>query len=387
MKLGMSDSVAIAIGYMAYLILLIGVCASKNYKITKVWYFFALLFVLSLANMAYHLVPNKSLDVYRLLKVVDEMRSSQRSALSLILEGAGDQYGGLITFNLLCYIVSIIGNQWLPTISVLVTGSLLLYVIVTFLMSKEYPCIALLPAICMTFMGLQVHYIFSGIRNGMAVSMTVFALYQMYRYNRVIISSVIIYAFAIMMHPVVVIVAPVLCIAVYGKYQKIYRMIALLAIPIIFAVAQVLTTIPNTLLQYIGNRTYYYENHNYAADRPEMIANIAMFFAIGLGYWWLHRENCFERQSTTEAAYTNFYYLMGFVMVGCVMKRDFINRIGYVMGILSVPLLCQIFWGIKKNKLTQNVKVIRGALALSIVACCGKVFYDTLYVLTRWSFE
>ena len=383
----MSDSVAIAIGYIAYLILLIGVCASKNYKITKVWYLFALLFVLSLANMAYHLVPNKSLDVYRLLNVVDEMRSSQRSALSLILEGAGDQYGGLITFNLLCYVVSIIGNQWLPTISVLVTGSLLLYVIVTFLMSKEYPCIALLPAICMTFMGLQVHYIFSGIRNGMAVSMTVFALYQMYRYNRVIISSVIIYAFAIMMHPVVVIVAPVLCIAVYGKYQKIYRMIALLAIPIIFAVAQVLTTIPNTLLQYIGNRTYYYENHNYAADRPEMIANIAMFFAIGLGYWWLHRENCFERQSTTEAAYTNFYYLMGFVMVGCVMKRDFINRIGYVMGILSVPLLCQIFWGIKKNKLTQNVKVIRGALALSIVACCGKVFYDTLYVLTRWSFE
>ena len=77
----MSDSVAIAIGYIAYLILLIGVCASKNYKITKVWYLFVLLFVLSLANMAYNLVPNKSLDVYRLLKVVDEMRSSQRSAL------------------------------------------------------------------------------------------------------------------------------------------------------------------------------------------------------------------------------------------------------------------------------------------------------------------
>lgn len=382
----MSISVVMTICNLVFFTVFTMICASRKYKITKAWYVFSILLTICLASMAYNLEPNKRLDLYRLQLLVNKMRLSNESPLTLILEGVSNQYEGLVTFNILCYISSILGNQWMQTISVLITIPLLMYVILSFLRDEGYSCNAILPSICMTFMGLQLHYVFSGIRNAIAVALTVFALYRIYRYNRILFSSLVIYIFAIMMHPVVVIVAPVLVLAIYGKKQRLLRIIALFAIPIIFAVAKVFTTIPITLFQYIGNRVYYYEDHSYAADRPEMIANIAMFLAIGLSYWWFNKENSFGKLSNKEKVYVNFYYLLGFVMLGCVMKRDFINRIGYIMGILSVPLISKIFFGIKRHRSYSNTKIIWVALSFALLVCCGKVFYDTLWVLTKWTF-
>lgn len=382
----MSYSVVVAVSYTAYLVLLLTVSACKNYKVTRVWYVILFVWVLALANMAYHLIPHSRLDLYQLQKIVNDMRISDNSARDLILEGVGEGFDGLITFNILCYIVSLMGNRWLSTISVLITISLLMYVVVTYIISKNYTCKALLLAICVTFMGLQMHYIFSGVRNGIATAMTIFALYRMYRHKRILLSSIVLYIIAIMMHPVVLIVAPLLAIAIYGKYQKVFRIILLFAIPIIFGVAKIFINLPNTLLQYIGNRVYFYETHSFAADRPEMIANIAIFMAVGLGYWFLNYKNCFKKQSKVDTIYTNFYYLLGFTMVGCVMKRDFINRIGYLMGILSVPLMCKIFFDVKRQKRSADAKLIGFAMFFGLLACCAKVFYDTLWVMTKWTF-
>lgn len=382
----MSYSVVIAVSYTVYLVLFLGICACRNYKVTRVWYVILFVWVFVMANMAYHLIPNKRLDLYRLQQLAESMRFSDDSAWSLIIEGVGDKYEGLIAFNILCYIVAIMGNQWMSVISVLITISLLMYVIVSYLISKNYTCRALLVAIFVTFMGLQMQYIFSGVRNGIATSLTIFALYRMYRHKRMLLSSIIVYILAILMHPVVMVVAPMLAIASYGKHQKIFRIISLLAIPIIFAIAAIFTTIPNAFFQYVGNRVYHYENNNYAADRPEMIANIAIFLAVALSYWFLNRENCFKKQSRVDEVYTNLYYLLGFVMIGCAMKRDFINRIGYLMGILSVPLMCKNFFDVKRQKQSGNIKVILILLFLGLTACCSKVYYDTLWVMTKWMF-
>lgn len=382
----MSYSVVIAVSYTAYMLLLLCICACRNYKVTRVWYVFLFIWALVLANMAYHLIPNKRLDLYRLQQLAEGMRFSDSSMWTLLTEDLGENFKGLFTFNVLCYVVSIMGNQWMSTISVLITIPLLMYVVISYLISKNYTCRALLVAICVTFMGLQIHYIFSGIRNGIATAMTIFALYRMYRHKRILLSSIILYFFAIMMHPAVLVVAPVLAMATYGKNQNVFRVIALFAIPIIFAVARLFMTIPNSLIQYIGNRVYFYEDHSYAADRPEMIANIAIFLAVALSNWFLTRENCFRKQSKMETIYTNFYYLLGFAMIGCVMKRDFINRIGYLMGILSVPLICKIFFDVKRQKQSADTKLIGFAMFFGLLACCAKVFYDTLWVMTKWIF-
>ena len=115
-----------------------------------------------------------------------------------------------------------------------------------------------------------------------------------------------------------------------------------------------------------------------------MIANIMIFVAVGTLVWINRRRSRFDVRDDLETAYLNAYYILGFLMIGCSVHRDFALRIGYLMGIMAIPIVSRLYITEESHsfKLSPTTLVLTG----TILVCAGKVYYDTILVFSHWTF-
>lgn len=346
----------------------------------------AMLLALSIAVIAFRLKPGPGLDLYRLHQNVDAMRAAGGGLIHR-MGAVQSRYSGMLAFNLLCAMVSFFENNgWLSAVAVFGTFSMLLWVLLDFLKKEEYGSDALLPAVAIVFMGVQVQYAFSGVRNALAVAMTALGIYWLLYRRQRRAGAIVLLALAMTMHPIVLAVIPTAILS-GTKKQKVWRLAVLFALPIVFWLAdKVLAVLPIAAMRSLGERILFYTDRAYAYDRPEMIANFAMFAAIGGGYWLLERLGCLEAEQTGWKRYVDAYYLMGFAMIGCVFRRDFALRMGYLMGIAAVPLLCRILFRRVEGANEKLAGIVPILVRLGLAVCCAKVYYDTLVVMMQWQF-
>jgi len=74
------------------------------------------------------------------------------------------------------------------------------------------------------------------------------------------------------------------------------------------------------------------------------------------------------------------------MMIGCVIRRDFSLRIGYIMDIAAIPVFNKIMFRRQFSSKNQNDRIIPLIIAAGLIACCGKVFYDCWYTMSKWVF-
>ena len=115
-----------------------------------------------------------------------------------------------------------------------------------------------------------------------------------------------------------------------------------------------------------------------------MIANILIFAVVGLVVWVNRRRGKFDVQEGLETLYLNAYFILGFIMIGCSVHRDFALRIGYLMGIMAIPIVSRLYFADE----SQSYKLSPTAFVLSgtILVCAAKVFYDTIVGFSHWTF-
>lgn len=375
----------LALAYAVVFIVILSMGATRPIRITLGGYALAGLFALSLALLAYHLQPGSALDLYRLQKNIDEMRYAAVGPLERLSVGQ-ERFNGLISFQLMCWLISFLpDNGYLAFIAVLITFSMLLMVLINFLRREGYGSNALLPSIAVMFMGMQVQYVFSGVRNAMAVAMAVTGLYCVYYKRKHFIFAALMFAISVTMHPMTIVLLPVALFA-GRKRQLPWRIAALVALPIAFAVSEIIVKVPLAPLQALGGRVLFYSTRSYPYDRPEMIANFAVFIVVGGGYYLLRKADYLAPETSGERKYLNAYYLLGFAMLGCAAHRDFALRFGYIMGIASVPLLLKILFRLKNGSNEKIIKFVPLAVRLVLAVCCAKVYYDTWVVMSQWQF-
>lgn len=359
----------------------------KPFAVQRFWYVLGILFALGLAIWGFKLTPDSKLDLYRLNILVDEMRMSD-SLAGVLVANDQDIYGTLVFFRILCFLVSRTDtNSWLPFIAIFTTVSLVFYVLIDYLRSEHYSTRAILPSLAVIFMGMQMQYVFSGIRNALAIALTITALYLAFYKKRGYLLPLLLYMMAVTTHQMVFILLPTVLVCRVPKGQLLFRGLALCAIPIIFALASLVVQIPNAWVQSVGTRILYYTDREYIYDRPEMIANIAVFAVVGLAYWILRCSGYLPAETPGWKTYMNAYYFLGCVMVGCVVHRDFSLRIGYIMGIAAVPVLCRILFTRRSKNLSTNEKLVQCGIVLALLICCAKVYYDSWYVFSVWEFD
>lgn len=374
--------------YIAIFFLIILIGTIRSVKLTKVYYYLSMIFIVCVSYWAFCLVPTRGLDLFRLQQSVDWVSLNCNNLFDAVIKPE-DKYTGLLGLNILFYIVSRMGSsQWLQTIGVFSTFTILIIMLLDFARSKNYNSKAIIPAFAIVFMGMPIQYVFSGVRNAMAVSLVILSLYLLlYKKIKYKWISYILFLIGATIHPAVLMILPALAIS-FSKKQLVYRLLALLGIPIIFGTASLLQSLPNTFIQYIVNRVVFYQNVQYQYDRPEMIANIVVFILIGSGNWYFKKEGILDEdnESKTQKIYENIYYFMGFLMIGCSIHRDFTLRVGYMMGILGVPMLLKIIFKMNKYK-SSTVKFTELVMFVGILICEAKVYYDTYFVMSQFVFD
>ena len=316
------------------------------------------------------------------------MRNESQS-LTTALFTASDDYGGLYFFRFLCYLISKTGNNnWLTVASIVLTMGPLFIVLINYLRSEGYHTPAILISLMIAFMGMQMPYVFSGIRNTIAVASAITAIYLLFYKKKCYFLALALCCIAVSTHQMIFVLMPSVAVGFINKHQFKMRAIALCSMPIIFAVAEFMLRMPIDFLQQLAGRIAHYSDRAYGADRPEMIANILVFLAIALSHWLLGQEGVFANDTRLQKSYWNSYCFLGCMMIGCAVRRDFTLRIGYIMGIAAVPILCRIFYGMKcwrwKN---NNYKVLVLMLVCGIMICCAKVYYDCWFTMSKWDFS
>lgn len=369
---------------IAVFLLLLIAGTIKSIKVTRLFYTMAILTAMAVAVWGYSFIPNTGHDLYRLYLNINGMKWGGWEENVINNTGV---YSGLYAFNALCYLIAQFdNNQLLPCIAALVVFSIMLTILISYFRSEGYSTKALLLSAAMIFAGMQIQYVFSGIRNAIAVSLTILALYLFFYKEKHPILSVILYLVACTIHSMVLVLLPVVLLACLPP-QKVYRFIALFSIPMVFVFAAVFQSIPNTFLQYLGNRLLFYQTRSYMFDRPEMIANAVFFVLIGGGYWYLKKRSYVQPISEKHKRFENVYYLLGFVMLGSMVRRDFALRIGYIMGTLNIPMLCCLLKAkFPDNKHGRTLRRIWFLALIVIIICLLKVYYDTYYTMNKMVF-
>lgn len=377
----------IATSYLLFYILVVLVSANRRVSVSRKWYLLTGLAVLSIAVWAYSLEPHKKLDLYRLQLYVEQIQYMDASFIECIITGIGN-YKGLVSFNALCYVVGLLGNlRLLSFFSVLLTLTPILFIILDYIRTEKYDSRAYLMAVLITFMGMQLQYVFSGVRNGISVSFAVTAVYLKYRKKCKGIWPYLIYFISFTMHPISFVLLPVIIVSRF-RYQRVLRGVALFSLPMVFGIGRILAKLPLQLLNIVGERLSFYSTSAYIYDRPELIADISVFIVFSFSYWLMKKGGAFEKEASGFQRYLNSYYFLGFMMLGCSLHRDIALRIGYFMGISAIPIMCKTIFD-EHNSLypKRQFRQIRRIMVALILVCCAKVYYDTVFVMMQWNWS
>lgn len=374
----------LSISYILIFAILLILSLLRPIRLSKAWYILGFGFALALSVWGYSLIPGSNLDLYRHQEYIDLIRNTSANFPQTLL-AEDTRYAGLWGFQLLCFLIAQLPqNNWLSCFSVLITVSILIFLLIHYLRSKGHNSGPLAWGLLMVFAGLQPQYVFSGVRNGLAVAFSLLALYLICFSKKHYSLAIFLLILSATTHPAPLVLLPVLVLS-RQKGQPLWRFCALATVPLVFVLARFLTNTSFGYLRLLGERILFYANSSYAYDRPEMIANLILFTTTAFVYR-IHQKQGLLEESSFDLQYSSFYLLLGFVMVGCTVHRDFALRIGYMMGILSVPILCRIYCFPGQKSPNLSTKLIRAGHLLALTVCCAKVFYDTLTVIRQWQF-
>ena len=378
----------LSIFYMGIFVLILFAGSFKNIRVARIFYSLSIIFALCVGIWGFSLEPSVRLDLYRLHNYVRSLEFGAGSFFSKIWGAKGmlgvDSTEGMIGWNLLCYIVQGIGDvHWLSAIGSFLTFFNVLFIFVDYIRSEGLTSKTLGIGVLLAFMGLPIQYVLSGIRNALAVSLVMLSLYLFfYKKQSHILSILLILAAATIHTACLFAVVPIFFVR--SKRQIVWRAAGLFSMPLIFAVANALRSVSIPFLSVMFNRVLFYTNVEYQYDRPEMIANIVVFVSVAYVYWHHKRRGLIEEKSDLQTYYINAYYLLGSIMIGCSVHRDFTLRVGYIMGIAAFPVLSKILLCEHDNRTATYMNYV---LVLILLVCCGKVYYDMFAVISQWTFS
>lgn len=374
----------LSIAYILIFAILLILSFLRPIQLSKAWYVLGFGFALALSVWGYSLIPGSKLDLYRHQEYIDLIRNTSANFPETLL-AEDTRYAGLWGFQLLCFLTAQMPqNNWLSCFSVLITVSILISILIHYLRGRGHSSGALAWGLLMVFTGLQLQYVFSGVRNGLAVAFSLLALYLICFRKKHYPLAAFLLILSATTHPAPLVLLPVLLLS-RQKGQLLWRFCALASVPLVFSLASFLAGTASGYPRLISERILFYADSSYPYDRPEMIANLIIFVTTAFVYR-IHKKQGLLEESGFDLQYSNFYLLLGFVTVGCTVHRDFALRIGYMMGILSVPILCRIYCFPGKRLPNISTRLIRAGHLLALIVCGVKVYYDTLTVIRQWQF-
>ena len=231
---------------------------------------YAILLSFGLAFLAYHIVPDMDMDLYRYYLRMDQMAEIQ--TLDAIRQEINSFNSELIS-NYLMYIISKTGYYGLyPAISVAYTYSVCLYVLISISRKRKYNSFDVRIAIFVLFAWLSSDAVVSGIRYNMAFTTLLLAFYLEYSRCAKKIICLPLYFAAMLIHSSFIVFVLLRILLPFMERYRIIRYVAFM----IFATWSIYF---GSLADIVSDLSFY--NDGYLSEKLESYSEVHQSGRIG----------------------------------------------------------------------------------------------------------
>ena len=169
----------IMLGYLLAFLMLLIIGLIRPIRITGLYKGLAFLASVALAFWAYQLEAGRKLDLYRQFQSIEWVAGNSKNFIDAVLH-PNDAYTGLYGLNAFFYLTTKLGTvHWYPAVATFFTTFILSACLLDYLKMNGYTSKEYAYGLLLIYMGMPMLYVFSSVRNALAISIIIFALYQM----------------------------------------------------------------------------------------------------------------------------------------------------------------------------------------------------------------
>lgn len=308
-----------------------------------------ILFVVSLAIIAYNMVALPNWDLGRHYLLLDIIRDSNLNFMQFVFGGKkyydADGYSTLVAYNIYRYIIVRIfkNNAWFQTITTIIVYSLQFYIIYDYEKTEKNIKDPTILVMLISFAFLPLLYVTSGIRNALSASVAALSVY-LYLYKKCnVICMIVLMFIAATIHPCVLLVVPFIILAKFKMGLKTVAIV--IGAPIVFKIiASIIAKSSFRYLKYLGKSYLLYTGGNQYRGGRGNLYGILIISIIFIFYFWVNRDKEKESLNIKKSSYVNnFIFLMLIYMVENFQNYDMVLRPGYIIGMFSPFLVTQMY--------------------------------------------
>lgn len=344
-------------------------------QFTVIW----ILFIFSLSLLAYNMTPGYDWDINWHNEFLNQARSSGISFFNFLFKNysfiGGEDYTGLITFNILRYIVvkTTQNNFLLPAICVVIDYSILGYIIIDWSSQNSNSYKLNIFTLLLSFAFAPYIHAISGMRNILSAAIISLAAYLYLYKNKHIILLIILIFMACTIHPAAMITVPFIFIAKLNIGSLGFVSVFLISL-LLTPTAKYLSRSSVAFFALLGRKYLLYTSENQYSSTIVPLYGVLIITAVFLLIYFLmyRRFNMLDKQSEKKTLY-NFLAIYMVYIWGNIGNYDMVLRPAYVLGffapVLSSFLSDKNIWMRKGfNAKIENI-VGLGATAGSLFIC------------------
>lgn len=309
-------------------------------QFTVIW----ILFVFSLSLLAYNMTPNYDWDINWHSALLNQVRDSGISFFNFLFKNnsliGGEDYTGLITFNVIRYVVARItqNNYLLPAFCVVIDYGILGYIIIDWSSQNNNGYKLSIFSLLLNFAFTPYIHAISGMRNILSASVVSLAAYlYLYKKKHIILLIILIFM-AFTIHPVVIVAVPFIFIAKLDIGLPGFVSVFLISV-LLTPTAKYLSRSSVAFLVFLGRKYLLYTSENQYRSTMIPLYGVLIITAVFLLIYFLlyRRFNMHDKQSDKKTLY-NFLAIYMVYIWGNIGNYDMVLRPAYVLGFFA-PVL------------------------------------------------
>ena len=353
------------------IVMIISIYSLANYNYTLNYTSYRLLLCLLLMILvfkAYTTEPTYDWDLYRHFELLSEARYSP--SLELFIDNISNfEYSGLYVYNIIMYFLSKSSddNQIVPAFFVFIDYAILMYIFYDWQKTNPVNGRQFLLSFMISFSFMPFIYADSGLRNGIAMSLTALAIYLHLYKNKSIVYYVIGVSISALIHPVVLFTFPFVFLSSFSPYK--YGPIMCVAIFFLSkATAMLLMSSSVPYLSLIGLQYYMYTNLDREVLGVGRVYIYPVVYTLCLLIYMLYRNKKYIIDKFEIHKMRNFILWYAFFVLGNSQYYDLVLRPSYLFAFFSF-FLAYIFT-VNNGSLFRLISVITTML-LAYVSLTG----------------
>ena len=305
-------------------------------------------FVVSCSFVAYCITPTgEGPDIVRYYSYMAEMQN-----MDFITAMTKTKYSSTIVANLLFFVVAQIGDfDLIKVVSTLVTVGCMSYIVyeTAFYYKNRYTNY-IMPFILFLFSGYNFITIFTGIRQPIAMSIILVALFRDLYLNKIDCSTIILYITSFLVHTQVIVLIFIRVLSIF-KFRKLNYFIVL--IPILAGLILPYFNGINSLLDLVIDKYFIYINYPYD-NRWVFMYQITKFILYSSVIWILLNKgiaSCFLNKNKIKVFWNNYIL---FSIASIQIEHLFVRYLK-VINVLMIPLIYVYFNNMYKEHQIYNI--------------------------------